>query len=39
MSQLAQENESAMVEVENEVFVTLGSLLPYDWKKGMNRKW
>ncbi|WP_121966140.1 cytidine deaminase [Myroides sp. N17-2] len=39
MTQLAQENESAIVEVENEVYVNLGSLMPYDWKKGMNRKW
>lgn len=39
MTQLSQENESAIVEVENDVYVTLGSLMPYDWKKGMNRKW
>lgn len=39
ISQLSQENEDAIVEVEDNCFVTLGSLMPYDWKKGMDREW
>ncbi|PSK90386.1 cytidine deaminase family protein [Taibaiella chishuiensis] len=32
ISQLAGENRDARVEVANGVFVSLGELLPYDWK-------
>ncbi|MCC9043510.1 cytidine deaminase [Myroides sp. M-43] len=39
MTQLAQENQAAIVEVDNNVYVSLGSLMPYDWKKATNRKW
>lgn len=39
MTQLAQDNENAVVEVEDDHYVTLGSLIPYDWKKGMKRNW
>lgn len=39
MSQLSKENLDAVVEVKNEVFVTLKELLPFDWKEDLGREW
>lgn len=39
MSQLSKENLHAVIEVKNDVFVTLKELLPYDWKEDVERKW
>lgn len=36
ISQLAEENCNAIVEVTNGVFTTLDKLLPYDWKKNLK---
>ena len=39
MSQLSKENLKAVIEVKNEVFVTLKDLLPFDWKEDLGREW
>ncbi|WP_260288743.1 cytidine deaminase family protein [Peribacillus aracenensis] len=39
ISQLSKENLEAVVEVENDTFVLLKEILPYDWKSNRGRKW
>ncbi|MGU3375332.1 cytidine deaminase family protein [Chryseobacterium sp. M5A1_1a] len=39
MSQLSKENLNAIIEVKNNVFVTLKELMPYDWKEDLDREW
>lgn len=39
ISQLSKENLEAIVEVENDSFVLLKEILPYDWKSNRGRKW
>ncbi|MNL72354.1 cytidine deaminase [compost metagenome] len=39
ISQLAKENLQTTIEVKNGIFKTLGELLPYDWKEGLEREW
>ncbi|GKS13209.1 hypothetical protein YDYSY3_42090 [Paenibacillus chitinolyticus] len=39
ISQLSKENLEAVVEVENDMFVLLKDILPYDWKTNRGREW
>jgi len=39
ISQLSQKNLEAVVEVENDTFVLLKDILPYDWKTNRGREW
>ncbi|UHO40687.1 cytidine deaminase [Chryseobacterium capnotolerans] len=39
MSQLSKENLNAVIEVKNDIFVTLKELMPYDWKEDLGREW
>ena len=39
ISQLSKENLKAVVEVENDTFVLLKEILPYDWKSNRGREW
>lgn len=39
ISQLSKENLEAVVEVENDMFVLLKEILPYDWKTNRGRRW
>lgn len=39
ISQLSKENLEAVVEVENDTFVLLKEILPYDWKTNRGREW
>lgn len=39
ISQLSKENLEAVVEVENNTFVLLKDILPYDWKTNRVREW
>jgi len=39
ISQLSKENLEAVVEVENDTFVLLKEILPYDWKSNRGREW
>lgn len=39
ISQLSKENLQTTVEVKNGIFKSLGELLPYDWKEGLEREW
>lgn len=38
-SQLDRQNLNAVIEVAENTFVTLGDLLPYDWKADLDQKW
>lgn len=39
ISQLSRSNLETIVEVKDGVFVSLASLLPYDWKEGLDATW
>lgn len=39
ISQLSKGNLEAVIEVENDTFVLLKEILPYDWKTNRGRGW
>lgn len=39
ISQLSRSNLETIVEVRDDVFVSLASLLPYDWKEDLGATW